>query len=378
LAVAAATAASPGGAEPGAPLDPAEIGRRIPETVEDRAGWARDVAAALAAAGRTTDPDSVCSVLAIVGQVSGFTAAVPLDRFGKYDFDGALVRRLGAARARLVRAALARLPGAGGSLHTRLATARDESELDHAFRELLGAAWTAAPALTAVADRITRFRHGLALAELNPVATAGAMQVSVAWAARRTATPPARLTGLRDRLYTRAGGLELGVARLFAADGRDPEPRFRFADYNAGLYASRNAAFQEQLASLTGAPLVLDGDLARYDRFGRRQPASATSAALGRFAAGRTPPLGGGAILRALELEKSAGLETTPAWRAVRAAWRERHGAEPRYARMPAIVAVNPRTGRENPVARFAEHVEARYRLCLAGRDVGRGRRPPE
>jgi len=44
------------------------------------------------------------------------------------------------------------------------------------------------------------------------------------------------------------------------------KPIYRFADYNSGMYSSRNAAFQQVISKLSDIPLAYDGDLLSYDK----------------------------------------------------------------------------------------------------------------
>jgi hypothetical protein len=345
--------------------------------VADRRGWARDVVAALRAAGREADEPEICAVLAVVDVTSGFAGAVRLDRWGRFDFRRTLERRLGARGARLAERLLALPdPAGGGSFLDRFSAARDEAELDRAFRDLL-AAWRArAPLAFGGAQAAARLAHGVRLEELHPIRTAGPMQVSVAWAAAASGTPRALAGELRSRLFDRAEGLRWGVARLFASAGAYREARYLFADYNASPFASRNAAFQEALAQLTGIELALDGDLMAYDPLGRPRGASESLAALERFAAGHG--LGRERLRREVALEKSASFEQTATWQAVRAAFRRLNGADPPSQRVPAITLRNPKTGARSELASFVSLTGRRYRGCLAGAPVGVERRAPQ
>jgi hypothetical protein len=50
----------------------AELLRRMPANVQDRAGWARDIQAAFAAQELQPTSAHLCAVIAVVGQESGF------------------------------------------------------------------------------------------------------------------------------------------------------------------------------------------------------------------------------------------------------------------------------------------------------------------
>ncbi|NJR72000.1 MAG: DUF1615 family protein, partial [Gammaproteobacteria bacterium] len=71
-----------------------------------------------------------------------------------------------------------------------------------------------------------------------------------------------------------------GIAHLLDYPASYDKPLFRFADFNAGRYASRNAAFQNAIAVATGIPLDLDGDLIRYRKGKARGDVSATERAV--------------------------------------------------------------------------------------------------
>src|SRR6185437_5666539 len=72
-------------------------------------------------------------------------------------------------------------------------------------------------------------------------------------------------TSVADELFTRRGSLYFGIAHLFAYQPPYPEYVYRFADFNAGQYASRNAAFQSAVSRVSGIVLATDGALLSHE-----------------------------------------------------------------------------------------------------------------
>jgi hypothetical protein len=239
------------------------VARLLPDGVADRNGWATDMYAAIAALELPPTAENMCAAIAVTQQESSFRAdpAVPgLPAIAKREIER---RRERSGVPRLVLDAALALPSSTGSSYgERLDHVKTELQLSDLFEDLI--------------DRVPLGRTFFAGS--NPVRTAGPMQVSIAFAERYTeARPyPYPLAGsVRSEVFSRRGGLYFGIAHLL--DYKEPYDRYlyRFADFNAGRYASRNAAFQGAVTQVSGIPLALDGDLLRYDN-GRpaREPGS--------------------------------------------------------------------------------------------------------
>lgn len=354
------------------PLNVAQIAELIPARVRDRAGWGDAIFNALAANGLVTSRESACAVIAVIGQESGFAedpvvpglAKVVGARIDRYK------ARLGPIGEPLFRRLLAgRAPDNPRTFEARLATVRTERDVDLLFRDLLAYYQVNHPALFAALNLAGKLVDVDSLAELNPVTTAGSMQVSVRFAedwARAQKGETATSAMVREALYTRGGGVYYGTVRLLVYPARYADPLFRFADYNAGFYASRNAALQAQLSRLTGRPLALDGDLLGYDKNGvPKDEESESMRSVLLFAQRFAPELSQREIRGDLLAEKTLQLEETETYRAVKKVAALRLGAPAEYAILPEVSISSPKFSRTRSTAWFAQAVDRRYRACL-------------
>lgn len=324
----------------------AQIVRLLPAKTVDRQGWATDIYAAFAAQNIAPTTQNLCSVLAVTEQESTFQVDPPVPGLGKIARDE-IDRR--AAKVHipglLVSGALQVRSPNGQRYSDRLNAARSEKELSAIFDDFIGM----------VPMGRTLFGG------FNPVHTAGPMQVSIEFAEQQAKHYPYPVEGsIRHEVFTRRGGMYFGIAHLLGYPVSYTQPLYRFADFNAGWYASRNAAFQNAVSRASGIALALDGDLIRYDSImpGTTELAVRT---LGKQLDMRNPT-----IRDQLEKGKSLEFEDSTLYRRVfELAERAEGRALPR-AVLPGIVLQSPKITRKLTTAWFAKRVDERYQHCMA------------
>lgn len=327
---------------------------------EDAGAWGAAVHAALLAADRVPNESNVCQVLAVIEQESGYEPdpRVPgLAAIAQEEIESRAQEKLGFLGDDAVGLLLdVKAEGAELTFRERLARVRTERDLDEVFRDLVAHHRERAPAIGAALDWVAP----RLVERSNPVSTAGSMQVKVGWAQDHPISRGLERTAVRESMYTLEGGVLYGTLRLFDHEADYDAPIYRFADFNAGQYASRNAAFQAQVAALTGREVATDGDLLAWSARGRPRwnPNGQTAGALLAFGLPEAD------VKRDLKKEKSRAFERTQTWHAVREAYREAHG-EPAYAQVPAVTLDSPKLSGQWTTATFANRVERRYNGCM-------------
>ena len=198
---------------------------------------------------------------------------------------------------------------------------------------------------------------------LNPVHTGGPMQVSIAFAEQHTDGYPWKINGtVRQEVFSLRGGLWFGTWHLLNYPANYSVPLYRFADFNAGWYASRNAAFQNAVSKASGVKLALDGDLIRYDS----DDAGTTELAVRRLA-GKLA-MSDDDIHRQLKKGDSLAFEKTELYQQVfRLADKKAGKALPREI-LPGIQLESPKITRNLTTAWFAKRVDERRASCMARR----------
>ena len=325
-----------------------DIARRLPATLADRSGWASDIETAFRVQSIAPTPENICAVLAVTEQESGYQADPPvanLPVIARREID----RRAAALHVpKLILDTALKLKSSDGrSYAERLSRVRTERELSELYEDLAGR--------VPLGQRL--------LADRNPVQTGGPMQVSIPFAQSHAADYPYPVEqGIRREVFTRRGGMYFGILHLLGYDTPYQRKVHRFADFNAGWYASRNAAFQNAVAVASGRRLALDGDLltpgASLSEPGETESAVRTlSVALA---------MDERAIRRSLQQADRLDFNDTDLFKRVFALAEQRGGQPLPRAMVPGITLDSPKITRELTTAWFANRVNDRYQRCMA------------
>ena len=323
----------------------AQIMRLIPAQTPDRKGWASDIQSAFMTQKIAPTTENICSVLAVTEQESTYQVdpAVPgLAKIARGEID----RR--AARLKipgaLINAALGIRSPTGKTYGARLNAARTEKELSAIFDDFIGM----------VPMGQTLFGN------FNPVHTGGPMQVSIAFAEKQAENYPYTPDGsIRREVFTRRGGMYFGIAHLLGYPVNYDRSLYRFADFNAGWYASRNAAFQNAVSRATGIELALDGDLILYDS----TSPSATERAVRTL--GSRLDMKNSAIYSQLKQGDTLAFEESRLYERVFALAEQAEGKPLPRAILPGITLKSPKITRKLTTAWFAERVDDRRERCV-------------
>lgn len=354
-------------------LGPPDVARLILNErggVMDAIGWGEDILHALADNKLPITRENICSVIAIASQESAFNANPTVPGLGQIA-ERAVRKKLDSIPLFGAKAFayLDTIPNPKASFVKRIRAARTERDLDLAYRALV----EYAAGKSALDGMLQWGLLDKTVEEYNQVSTVGSMQVSVAFAQEtergehwRPMTH-AESNAVRDRLYSRRGGLYYGARQLLNYQTGYGQKIFRFADYNAGRYAARNAAFQAAVARLSGQTLAADGDLLAYNKArAATNEVTNTESSLRALIAHYRLGIDDGALRRDLLREKSFDFTQTPVWRAVRALHQRVTGQEPAFAMLPGIRLKSLKIKSKMTTAIFAQSVNRRYGACMA------------
>jgi len=326
----------------------AQIVRLMPATAKDREGWATDITAAFAALEIDPNTSNLCATLAVAEQESTFVAdpAVPgLGRIARAEIDRRAAQH--DIPQLLVRAALALSSSNGKSYADRIAAVRTERELSLVYEDLIG--------------KVPMGRR--LFADSNPVHTGGPMQVSVSFAEQQVRDHPYPYAidgSIRHEVFSRRGGVYFGIAHLLGYPADYDRMIYRFADFNAGFYASRNAAFQNAVSLASGIPLALDGDVISYDS----DKPGTTELAVRSL--GKRLDQSDAQIHRALEQGESIAFEKTDLYQRLFAFAEKMERRSLPRAMVPRITLESPKITRKLTTDWFATRVNQRYENCMA------------
>ena len=287
------------------PVDVASVVRqKMPASVKDRSEWADALATTFKSQKIAPTEENICSVLAVAQQESMYQSdpVVPgLNKIAWKEID----RRAESMHIPvfLVHTALKITSPNGKSYSERLDTVKTERQLSAIFDDFIST--------------------------------------------------------VRQEVFSLRGGLWFGTYHLLNYPANYDKPLYRFADFNAGWYASRNAAFQNAVSRASGVKLALDGDLIAYGS----SEAGSTERAVRKLST--KLEMSNSDIRRQLEKGDSLAFEKTDLYKQVFALAEKKSGKALPRAILPGIQLESPKITRNLTTAWFAKRVDDRRARCM-------------
>ena len=325
------------------------IAQLLPAKLPDRLGWDADIYEGFSALKVPPTRENICAVLAVIAQESSFQVDPVIPNLGAIAKQEIDVRAGRAHIPLLIVHGVLDLKSPNGRTYSeRIDRAQTEKQLSDIFEDFIASV----PLGRTLFD------------DKNPIRTRGPMQVNIAFAEQfSSATPYPFPVGrsIADEVFTRRGSLYFGIAHLLDYRAPYDDLLYRFADFNAGQYASRNAAFQNAVGIATGKKLVADGALMPPGA-GANAPGDTEIAV--RSLSGQLG-LTDAAIHSALTEGRSKAFEATTVYQRVYALAEKKRGHPLPRAVLPQIKLGGPKIKRDLSTAWYAHRVDARFNRCL-------------
>lgn len=318
----------------------------------DAKGWIDDILTSLDDVKMPRTNESMCAVMAVIEQESGYKEDPPVA--GLSTLLANKIKKMGSNLA--LRLALeVRLDQAmstGKTFREGIKQIKTERDLSNWYTEFTESRYTS-PILKYMGKSVD-----------DVVSTVGSMQVSIDYARKVAASLGQSSINMRETLYTRKGGVLFGTAHLFYYPTHYTDMLYRFADFNAGHYASRNAGFQTMVSQLTGKPLNADGDLIEHQA-DNPNSVSETQNAVMQLLAKKMPNITAQTIQQDLALEKSLDFESTVTYQTVAQLYAQKY-KKVLSQQLPKISLKSEKITRNLTTEWYANSVNRRYQQCLS------------
>lgn len=341
-----------------------QIATLMPNRGQQKSAWASDIYDIFNTLKIERNEQNICSVIAVIDQESNFKADPPVPNLGKSslkELNSELDEKLGKTLAPYFRTMLTQEPTPQNSFETQILKVKTEQQLDKLYHQMFS--YFSDKYYASRITNVTKLLGGDFAERLDPITTLGSMQVHINYARdhRRTS---GNNEELRRDLYTQYGGLYYGIHRLMLYPASYSSPLYRFADYNSGMYSSRNAGFQKMLAELTGQKLDFDGDLLIYKK-GNTAVQSQSEKALLQLVQQGAITLTPKQIHTDLTREKAADFVNTATYNAITTLYKAKTGKPPIAAMMPQVVISGAKLSKDYNTKWYADNVNKRYLACM-------------